>query len=225
MQGELTLDCACFSAPNWIRLERMNTDASLWLSMAGFAVATSITPGPNNTMLLASGVNFGFRATLPHALGISVGGLILWMAVGFGLGRGFIHWPWLQDGMRWLGLLYVLYLAYRTASSANPVQASTHQARPISPWTAAAFQWVNPKVWFMVMGYFGSFMPDNPSAVDVVAASAWFSLLNFPCIALWAYAGDRLQHVLNEPRRRRVFNIAMALLLLASMLPMVLSGG
>ncbi|MFM1818106.1 MAG: hypothetical protein RL364_966 [Pseudomonadota bacterium] len=200
----------------------MNLDLSLWLSMAGFAVATSITPGPNNTMLLASGVNFGFRATLPHALGINLGGLVLWVAVGLGLGQLFLQWPLVQDAMRVLGLMYVVYLAYRTWTSAGSAQSKTTAARPLSPWAAAAFQWVNPKVWFMVLGYFGSFMPNNPGVAEVLLASVWFSLFNFPCISLWAYAGARLQAFMSDAKYRRMFNAAMALLLVASMLPMVM---
>jgi threonine/homoserine/homoserine lactone efflux protein len=200
----------------------MNLDLSLWLSMAGFAVATSITPGPNNTMLLASGVNFGFRATLPHALGINLGGLVLWVAVGLGLGQLFLQWPLAQDAMRVLGLMYVVYLAYRTWTSAGPAKSKTTAARPLSPWAAAAFQWVNPKVWFMVLGYFGSFMPDNTGVAEVLLASIWFSLFNFPCISLWAYAGARLQTFMSDTKYRRMFNAAMALLLVASMLPMVM---
>lgn len=203
----------------------MNLDLSLWLSMAGFAVATSITPGPNNTMLLASGVNFGFRATLPHALGINLGGLVLWVAVGLGLGQLFLEWPLVQDAMRVLGLMYVVYLTYRTWTSAGPAQSKTTAARPLSPWAAAAFQWVNPKVWFMVLGYFGSFMPMSPGAFEVLLASMWFSLFNFPSICLWAYAGGRLQNYMTHSMSRRMFNAAMALLLVASMLPMVLQGG
>lgn len=174
-------------------------------------------------MLLASGVNFGFRATLPHALGISAGGLFLWSAVGLGLGKVFVHWPWLQQGMRVVGLGYVLYLAYRTWRSAGLAGRGGQQpARPLSPWAAAAFQWVNPKVWFMVLGYFGSFMPNNPGVAEVLLASLFFSVLNFPCISLWAYAGERLQTYLSDVRYRRIFNTAMAVLLLASMLPMLL---
>ncbi len=193
--------------------------------MAGFAVATSITPGPNNTMLLASGVNFGFRATLPHALGISLGGLVLWVVVGLGLGQLFLQWPLVQDAMRVLGLIYVVYLAYRTWTSAGPTQIKASAARPLSPWTAAAFQWVNPKVWFMVLGYFGSFMPHSPGTLEVLLASMWFSLFNFPSICLWAYAGGRLQTYMTHSKSRRMFNASMALLLVASMLPMVLQGG
>lgn len=202
----------------------MNSDLSLWLSMAGFAVATSITPGPNNTMLLASGVNFGFRATLPHALGISLGGLVLWVVVGLGLGQLFLQWPLVQDAMRVMGLIYVVYLAYRTWTSSGSPHAKAQAAKPLSPWSAAAFQWVNPKVWFMVLGYFGSFMPHSPSTTEVLLASIWFSLFNFPCISLWAYVGERMQIYIADLKYRRMFNASMALLLVASMLLMVLQG-
>lgn len=200
----------------------MNAAEPLWLSMAAYAVGTSITPGPNNTMLLTSGVNVGFRATLPLVLGISLGGLVLWLAVGLGLGQLFLGWPVLQQLLRWLGGAYVLYLAWRTwsAGAATPKQGGA-AARPLGPWAAAAFQWVNPKVWFMVLGYFGTFLPAQPEPAQVVLASVYFSVLNLPCISLWAFAGSRLQGYLAQPVRRRIFNGAMALLLVASMLPML----
>ncbi len=200
----------------------MQTDPALWLSMAAYAVGTSITPGPNNTMLLSSGVNVGFRATLPLVLGINLGGLVLWVAVGLGLGQLFLGWPVLQQLMRWAGGAYVLYLAWRTwtagVASSRQGQAA---ARPLGPWAAAAFQWVNPKVWFMVLGYFGTFLPEQPEPAEVLMASLYFTVLNLPCISLWAFAGSRLQVYLSQPLRRRVFNGAMALLLIASMLPML----
>ncbi len=200
----------------------MNAAEPLWLSMAAYAVGTSITPGPNNTMLLASGVNVGFRATLPLVLGINLGGLVLWLAVGMGLGQLFLGWPVLQQLMRWAGGAYVLYLAWRTwtagLESSRQGQAA---ARPLGPWAAAAFQWVNPKVWFMVLGYFGTFLPEQPEPAEVLMASVYFTVLNLPCISLWAFAGSRLQVYLSQPLRRRVFNGAMALLLIASMLPML----
>ena len=220
--GSHAVLCLCF-ADGHGHTVNMNTDTSLWLSMAGFAIATSITPGPNNTMLLASGVNFGFRATLPHALGISLGGLCMWVAVGLGLGQVFVQWPVLQDAMRVVGLLYVCYLAFRTWRGANvSTSGVTPSAHPLSPLAAAAFQWVNPKVWFMVLGYFGSFMPDHPSVLMVVVASVFFSVLNFPCISVWAYAGAKLQRYLSQPLYLRIFNASMALLLLASMLPLLI---
>ena len=200
----------------------MNAAEPLWLSMAAYAVGTSITPGPNNTMLLASGVNVGFRATLPLVLGINLGGLVLWLAVGLGLGQLFLGWPLLQQLLRWAGGVYVLYLAWRTwtAGTAPPRQGEA-AARPLGPLAAAAFQWVNPKVWFMVLGYFGTFLPAQPEPSEVVMASVFFTVLNLPCISLWTFAGSRLQAYLGQPLRRRVFNGAMALLLIASMLPML----
>ena len=200
----------------------MNAAETLWLSMAAYAVGTSITPGPNNTMLLTSGVNVGFRATLPLVLGINLGGLVLWLAVGLGLGQLFLGWPGLQLLLRWAGGGYVLYLAWRTwtAGTAQPRHGEA-AARALGPWAAAAFQWVNPKVWFMVLGYFGTFLPAQPEPSEVVMASVFFTVLNLPCISLWAFAGSRLQVYLSQPLQRRVFNGAMALLLIASMLPML----
>lgn len=200
----------------------MDTEHTLLWSMAAYALGTSITPGPNNTMLLASGLNFGFRATLPTVLGINLGGLVLWIAVGLGLGQLFTGWPIAQQALRSIGFLYVLYLSWRTWTAGAVRASSNHSGdRPLGPWAAAAFQWVNPKVWFMVLGYFGAFLPERPDAVQVVLASAYFSALNLPCIGLWAYAGSRLQRCLSQPTIRKTFNALMALLLLASMLPVL----
>lgn len=187
--------------------------------MAVFAFVTSVTPGPNNMMLLASGVNFGVRATLPHMLGISCGHFIMLMAVGLGLGELFIRVPAVYPVMQMLGMAYMLYLAWGIVRSGAPAaQDETNpSAKPLGFWSAAAFQWVNPKAWVMTLGFFSNYLPQEAGVLLIAAASLLFSLINFPSIAVWAVMGARMGHYLQVDLYRRIFNWTMAVLLVASM--------
>ena len=187
--------------------------------MVVFAFVTSVTPGPNNMMLLASGVNFGVRATLPHLLGISCGHFIMLMAVGLGLGELFIRVPVIYQGMQVLGMVYMLYLAWGIVRSSAPLEhdAANDVAKPLGFWGAAAFQWVNPKAWVMTLGFFSNYLPQDAGMVLIAAASLVFSLINFPSIAVWALMGARMGHYLQVDLYRHIFNWTMAALLVASM--------
>ena len=187
--------------------------------MAAFAFVTSITPGPNNMMLLASGVNFGVRATWPHLLGISCGHFIMLMAVGLGLGELFIRVPMIYQAMQVLGMAYMLYLAFGIVRTGPPPEqdAANEAAKPIGFWGAAAFQWVNPKAWVMTLGFFSNYLPQEAGLVLIAAASLLFSLINLPSIAVWAVMGARMGHCLQVDLYRRIFNWTMAVLLVASM--------
>ena len=212
----------------WVRadnLKLMTIPLELWLSMLLFASVTSITPGPNNMMVLASGVNFGYRKTLPHLLGISIGHSFMCLMVGLGLGKVFTLWPLTYTVLKVLGVLYMVYLAWGVARSAAPAVASAEQsqAKPLGFWGAAAFQWVNPKAWMMALMFFGNFMPQNAGLALVIAASLMFASVNFPCVSVWALLGARLRRYLQVDRHRKAFNWTMAILLVASMLP-VLNG-
>ncbi len=197
----------------------MDLHLELWASMAVFAFVTSITPGPNNMMLLASGVNFGVRATLPHLLGISCGHFIMLMAVGMGLGELFIRVPEIYQVMQVLGMAYMLYLAWGIVRSGPPPKdaASNEGSTPLGFWGAAAFQWVNPKAWVMTLGFFSNYLPQDAGLVLIAAVSLVFSLINLPSIAVWAVMGARMGHYLQVDLYRRIFNWTMALLLVASM--------
>ena len=187
--------------------------------MVVFAFVTSVTPGPNNMMLLASGVNFGVRATLPHLLGISCGHFIMLMAVGLGVGELFIRVPVIYQGMQVLGMAYMLYLAWGIVRSSAPLEhdAANDVAKPLGFWGAAAFQWVNPKAWVMTLGFFSNYLPQDAGMVLIAAASLVFSLINFPSIAVWALMGARMGHYLQVDLYRHIFNWTMAALLVASM--------
>lgn len=197
-----------------------------FIALSVFAFVSSITPGPNNLMLLASGMNFGFRATIPHMLGISVGFFVMVMAVGLGLAQVFARFPIVYTVMKWLGAGYLLYLAWRIAN-AGVVRADNAAAatgKPLGLWGAAAFQWVNPKAWAMAVSAFAIYVPPPagwPIVPVVLAVAALFTIINLPCVSSWALFGSALRQWLREPRYARAFNIVMALLLAATLLPML----
>ena len=185
-----------------------------------FALVTSITPGPNNTMLLASGVNFGFRRTMPHLFGISIGVAILMLCVGFGLGEAFRRVPVLYTVLEAASVAYLLYLAWRIGTSGE-VKAHGAKPRPMTFIEAAAFQWVNPKAWMMVLTAATTVQLSADYGMNAAWMSVVFILIGFPCICLWAAFGQGLRHFLSNPRALRVFNVTMAVLLILSLYPLV----
>ena len=132
----------------------------LLLALAAYAFVTSITPGPNNTMLLASGANFGFWPTVPHLFGINLGFSAMVLAVGLGAGSVFAAFPLLHTVLRWGGTAYLCYLAWKIANSGE-MDADGHKATPMTFLQAAAFQWVNPKAWIMAIGAIATYMPSD----------------------------------------------------------------
>ncbi len=180
-----------------------------------YMATMSVTPGPNNLMLAASGVNFGFRRTLPHMLGISIG-----VGIQIVLVAGLLAWvmTWL-DALRLplvvIGCAYLLWLAWRQARAGQP--GSSEKRQPLGFFGAALFQWVNPKAWMMVLNAAILFLPHgNWTAVLWMAVMSIF--VNLPCIAVWAFAGDKLRLTLRDPLALRVFNYTMAALLAATAL-------
>ena len=191
-----------------------------FLALLVFAFVTSITPGPNNLMLLASGVNCGLRRTLPHMLGIGIGFVVLVIAVGFGLGRVFEAFPATYTILRLVGVAYLLWLAWTLARS-GPIGEGARRGRPMTFIEAAAFQWVNPKAWVMAVSAIAAYtLPDDFTA-SLLAVALVFGAVNLPHVSSWALFGVALRGLLTNPRSVRVFNITMALLLVASLWPIV----
>ncbi|MCS6502457.1 LysE family translocator [Burkholderia thailandensis] len=184
-----------------------------------FALVTSITPGPNNTMLLASGVNFGFRRTLPHMLGISAGVAILMLSVGFGLGEAFKRLPLLYTLLETASIVYLLYLAWRIGTSSE-VRTHNGKSRPMTFVEAIAFQWVNPKAWMMVLTAATTIQLSTDYGCNAVWMALVFVFVGLPCISVWAAFGQGLRGFLSNPRWLRVFNVTMAALLVLSLYPM-----
>jgi len=184
-----------------------------------FALVTTITPGPNNTMLLASGVNFGFRRTVPHILGISAGVVLLMLSVGFGLGELFRHVPGLYTALEAASVAYLLYLAWKIGTSGElKVRSGDH--RPMRFHEAIAFQWINPKAWMMVLTAATTIRLSADFGENTLLMAAVFYVIGLPCISLWAAFGIGVRRFLSNPLRMRTFNVAMALSLVVSMYPL-----
>lgn len=178
-------------------------------------------------MLLASGVNFGFVASLRHIVGISSGFLVMLLAVGLGLGQIFVAYPLAHELMKWAGGLYTIYLAWCIGQSGkvNTGDRPGSNQRPMGFWSAAAFQWVNPKAWVMAVGYFSTYVPAGGDIANVALTSLLFAGVNLPSCGSWALMGQNLRRFLTDDLHRKVFNWVMAGLLLASISPVFLASG
>lgn len=192
-----------------------------FLALIAYAFVTSITPGPNNFMLLASGVNFGFVRTIPHMLGIGLGFLSLLLGVGVGLGALLTAVPELHLGLKIVGGAYLLYLAWKIAMSRSLARDGEAGARPLTFLEAAAFQWVNPKAWVMAATAMAVYVnPEQPILSMLVVALA-FALVNLPSVSTWAGFGTALRGFLADPVRLKWFNIAMGVTLALTLVPML----
>lgn len=192
----------------------------LILAFAAYAFVTFITPGPNNTLLLVSGVNYGFRRTIPLILGVNIGFSVMVLGVGLGIGAAFVAFPILHDVLRYVGAAYLLYLAWGLAGSAA-MSADGDGGKPLTFMQVTAFQWVNPKAWIMAIGAVATYTPQHNFLVNVVIVTLTFMAINAPCIVVWAGFGTLLRGVLSDPIYLRIFNIGMALLLVASLYPIL----
>ncbi|MFN3970930.1 MAG: LysE family translocator [Gemmobacter sp.] len=191
----------------------------LLIALVGFAFASSITPGPNNLMLLASGVNFGLWRTVPHMLGISLGHALMVFLVGLGLAGLFLAEPRLVLALKVAAVAYMLWLAWKIAHAAAPKEG-TAAGRPFTALQAAAFQWVNPKAWAMALTATAVYAPDR-SAASMAMVAAVFAAVNLPSVAVWAAMGQILRRVLERPGWRVGFNRGMAVLLVLSLWPVL----
>lgn len=184
-----------------------------------FAASTSITPGLNNIMIMASGVNFGTGRSFPHYLGICIGFPAMVVLVGFGFGFIFDRYPMAHEIIRIVGIVYLLYLSWRIANSA-PKSLDASESKPISFWQAVVFQWVNPKAWIMATGAVAAY---TSAASDIYAQvlliALVFLLVSFPCVGSWLFFGVWLKRFLKIPSHQKTFNMCMASLLVISILP------
>lgn len=196
----------------------MNTD--LINGLAAFAFVTSITPGPNNLMLMASGARFGVWRTIPHMLGVSGGFAIMLILVGLGVMQLFEMFPLMEQALKVLSLGFLSYLVFKLATVVPSTAQANATARPMTFLGAALFQWANPKAWAMALTAISLFAPERSSTAIVVVGLV-FAIVNLPSVGIWAFAGDKLRVVLTSPRRQRAFNLVMAALLAASILPML----
>ena len=204
---------------NWADVPLMSL--SLLGPLAMFALVSSITPGPNNVMLASSGLNFGFRRSVPHLLGVNLGFTLMIFLVGVGLGSVFQQTPALYTVLKYAGAAYLLYLAWKIANSGEMDDGET-RGKPFTFLQAAAFQWVNPKAWVMAVGVIATYTPQNGFFANLVIATVVCGIVNLPSIGIWVTFGTALRRVLHRPAAIRAFNVGMALLLVASLYPVAL---
>jgi threonine/homoserine/homoserine lactone efflux protein len=187
-----------------------------------FAVATLFTPGPNNVMLMASGLNFGFARTLPHVLGVTLGFGFMVLVVGFGLGAVFAAYPAVYTFVKFAGAAYLIYLAWRIATAGTAKGEGS--GRPFTFVEAAAFQWVNAKGWVMAIGAVTAYAAVAPYPVNIFVLAGIFTLFGAASSITWLLFGTGLKRIVNEPRSVAIFNRTMAVLLVVSLVPVFLEG-
>ena len=193
-------------------------DTNLLIGLISFAFVTSITPGPNNLLLMASGANFGFRRSVPQMLGINLGFAGLLGASGLGLGTLMVTYPASKTALKIAAAAYMLWLAWKIAHASAPA-AGMAAAKPMTLLQSAAFQSVNPKAWAMALGAVTAF--SGGSLTGTLQVFVMFCLINLPCIATWVLAGEALRLLLTNPGRLAAFNWAMAALLILSLWPVL----
>ncbi|GAA5219015.1 LysE family translocator [Corallincola platygyrae] len=185
-----------------------------------FALVSSITPGPNNMMLLASGANYGLLRSLPHMLGVAIGFSLMLVIVGFGIMQLFELYPTSYTLLQVVSISYLLYLAFKLATAAPMSTDTAKSGRPMTFIQAVLFQWVNPKAWTMAVTAISIYAPNQDTRAILLVALV-FGVVNLPAIFTWLMMGKQMQRLLTKQKHLKVFNVSMALLLVGSLYPML----
>ncbi|MEM9130565.1 MAG: LysE family translocator [Pseudomonadota bacterium] len=195
----------------------------IFAALVAFAFVSVITPGPNNLMLMASGANFGFRKTVPHMLGIGIGFPTMVVLVGLGVMQVFDLWPPSYTVLKFLSVCYLLYLAWKIANAAPPSEAAT-QGTALSFLQSAGFQWLNPKAWSMALSAITLYAASRDIQTILLIAGIYV-LVSVISTTSYTALGQQMRRLINNPTRLRRFNIAMAGLLVLSLVPVLLPTG
>ena len=200
----------------------------LIVSFIIFAVVASITPGPNNLMLLTSGINFGFHRTLPHLLGVCIGFSFMICVIGFGLVKLFDLYPVIYDALKILSVIYLVYLSWKIATS-KPLKeihgnGQIRGSRPMTFLQAVFFQWVNSKAWVIAMAAISAYSPPIQPILSILFVALFFGLINLPSGMVWLVSGTILKRFFGDPFKLRIFNITAACLLVGSLYPILFQG-
>ena len=191
-----------------------------YLSVILFCLVTSITPGPNNIMLMSSGLNHGVLKTVPHISGIIIGFPLMVAALGFGLGTIFLNYPVMHQVIKIAGVSYLLFLAWKIANTTR-ANAGNHLREPLTFMQAAAFQWLNPKAWVIAIGAIAAFTTVGKFEVQVIIIVFTYLFVGTFSMGLWLLMGASLQKILHSQKQLQVFNVVMAILLVLSIVPIV----
>ncbi|OTG87464.1 hypothetical protein B9T31_02880 [Acinetobacter sp. ANC 4558] len=194
---------------------------SLYLAFCLYAVVTSITPGPNNFMALASGVNYGAAKTIPLVAGICFGFTIIFILVALGINTLFIQFPILMPILKLIGCLYILYLSYLIAFAGKLNPSSEKKTKALGFWNGAFFQWINPKSWIVLLGAVSAYIKTTTAMQEIFLMGISYGLIGFVCVFLWAIIGDKLADYLNKGNRVIIFNRIMGGLLALSLIPIL----
>jgi threonine/homoserine/homoserine lactone efflux protein len=189
------------------------------VSIAIFGFVTSVTPGPNNTYLLTSGMNFGVRKSLTYVNGIMVGLIIMISAMYLGVDVLFKAYPFIPQVMKYAGFAYILYLAFKIVQSS--FVHKHEQIERVGFFRATAFQLINPKAWFVILAAVPTYVQPTTSITDAVLTFAVFLIFTYPGAVIWAVSGDLMAGLLSKPTPKRIFNISAAILLVVSMIPVL----
>lgn len=187
------------------------------ISIAIFGFVTSVTPGPNNTYLLTSGMNFGVRKSLSYINGIMAGLIVMISGMYLGVDALFRAYPSIPEVMKWLGFAYILYLAYKIVKSS--FVHKHEEIERVGFFRATAFQLINPKAWFVLISAVPTYIHAGTKIEEAVLVFAVFLIFTYPGAVIWAVSGDLMAGLLSKPTPRRIFNISAAVLLVASMVP------
>jgi len=196
--------------------------SDLIIALSTFALVSSITPGPNNLMLMSSGATFGFKRTIPMMLGVAAGFIFMLIMVGIGLVQLFDSYPLTYQILKVFSISYIFYLAFKIATSLAPEDRSNKHAQPFSFLQAALFQWVNPKAWTMALTAMSIYSPTRDLDA-ILLVTIVFGLVNIPCASVWIILGQKLRRLLKNDSHLRLFNLAMAALLIMSVYPVLLN--
>ncbi len=196
----------------------------LLLALAAFAAVSTITPGPNNLMLMTSGINFGFARTVPHMLGVGVGFVLMIILVGLGIFQLLDALPGAQSAIRILSVLYLLYMAWMIATAKPALNGTSESsAKPFSFLQAAFFQWVNPKAWATALTAVSAYIPKAHPVTGLLIVALVFGSITLPTVMSWTMMGAKMRGFLSDPKKLRAFNISAALILVATLYPVVFS--
>jgi threonine/homoserine/homoserine lactone efflux protein len=199
-------------------------DTATFIALAIFALVSSITPGPNNLMLMASGTNFGFPRSYPHMLGVVLGYAAMLLIVGSGVGLAIHSSPTASLVLKVASSVYMLWLAWKIATAPPPSAEPRSGARPLTFLQACAFQWINPKGWAMALTATAVYVPTQSPVAGLLVVALVFAVINLPVVGLWTGIGVQLRRLLDRPRTLRAFNLATALLLVGSLWPILADG-
>jgi threonine/homoserine/homoserine lactone efflux protein len=197
----------------------LNFNTEIVYALTAFCTVTLFTPGPNNIMLMASGLNFGFRRTIPHMIGVPLGFAFMVISVGLGLGAVFHTWPAIFPILKYAGALYLIYLAWNIANSGSVDTPDEIKGKPLTFLQAASFQWINPKAWIMTLGAISAYGEVSVFPYNVLLTSSLYGVLGFVSSGVWVAFGYTLKQFIKNPTTVRLFNGAMALLLVATLYP------